>query len=157
MAQSDFSSDINEYTQNSFWNALECGHEDIDLNKLKIYKNGLVDGISLVGNLATFASLAGVDFIPDEKFVFVIEDINEQVYKIDKYIHQLLNIPKFRKNLSAILLGDFMGIDNNVYSDNLWNELAQKLDIPIAGGIAISHSDRKQTLPFGTKLHIEIF
>ena len=36
------------------------------------------------GNLSTVVSLCGLDFIPDEPFIFFAEDINEPVYKIDK-------------------------------------------------------------------------
>lgn len=157
MAQSDFSNEeTDKFTEESFWSALEYGKFELNLNPAKIYKNGIIEGNLLVGNLATFASLAGIDFIPNKKFVFAIEDINESVYKIDKYLHQLLNISKFRNNISAILLGDFLGADNEVWLDNLWNEISKELNIPVIGNLKISHAKKKLTLPFGQYIHLKI-
>ena len=46
------------------------------------YKGESVSGILWGGNLATVVSLCGQDFLPDEDFIFFIEDLNEPVYKI---------------------------------------------------------------------------
>jgi len=56
--------------------------------------------------------MCGLDFIPDEQFIFFAEDLGEDTYKIDKMFTQLLNIEKFRKNLQGIILGDFLDIKN---------------------------------------------
>ena len=157
MAQSDFSkTEIDEFTQNEFWKALIDDNYSIEFDNKKIYRHGLVQGNLIAGNLATFASLSGIDFIPDEKFVFMTEDINEPVYKIDKYFRQLLNTDKFRNNLSGILLGDFVGVDNEQWLNDLWTELAQELKIPIASGFPISHSSKKSTIPYGIPVKIAL-
>lgn len=150
MAQSDFgSTEICEYTTDKFWTTLKNSCTTIQADNLIAYKNGDAEGILFGGNLATLASLCGLDFIPDEKFIFFVEDTNEDVYKIDKYFHQLVNLYKFRKNITALILGEFLNIDSSEYLRELFIELAKELDIPTYSGYPISHSRRKTTIPIG--------
>lgn len=156
MAQSDFSEDnINKFTENSFRNVLSGKNFKLEpSDKAKIYKSGNADGILFGGNLATIASLCGQDFIPDNKFIFFTEDVNEPAYRIDKYFTQLFNIDKFRNNISAIVLGDFTDTDNTDWLDELFRELADKAGIPIYSGYPISHTDTKATIPIGAEARL---
>lgn len=150
MAYSDFASDISEFTKKSFFNTLEKGISEISIeNNPKTYYSGIASGILWGGNLSTLQSLCGLDFIPDEKFILLIEDINEPVYKIDKMLTQLLNIPKFKNKLGAIVLGDFSNIDNKNYFENLISEFANKLKIPTIKGLKFGHEKDKLTFPIG--------
>jgi muramoyltetrapeptide carboxypeptidase len=109
MPKGDFQpEEINEYTEKQFFKTLTNDKITVSAQNLKTYKSGNAKGIIIGGNLASVASLCGTDFIPDDKFIFFAEDLNEPVYKIDKYFRQLLNIKKFKKNISAIILGDFL-------------------------------------------------
>lgn len=150
MIQSDFSdNEIDKFTEANFWETLTSSKITIKPNNPNFYFCGAAQGITFGGNLATLVSLAGIDFIPDEKFILFVEDINEDVYKIDKYFRQLLNIPKFKKNISGIVLGDFIEIDNEIWLDNLFKELAIELQIPVISDYPISHSRHKATVPYG--------
>lgn len=153
MAQSDFANEnINIFTEKSFWNTLCNGNFKLEpADGYKIYKPGNAEGILFGGNLTTIASLCGQDFIPDEKFIFFAEDVNEPVYKIDKYFTQLFNIDKFKHNISAIILGDFTGIDNPKWLDELFIEIADQTDIPISAGYPISHTETKSVIPIGSR------
>lgn len=155
MAQSDFANDINTFTENKFFEALSFMQSKIIPDNLKIYNSVECEGILFGGNLATIASLCGVDFLPDEKFIFFAEDICEPVYKIDRYFTQLMNIKKFRNNLSGIVLGDFLESDDNKILEEFFLELAKKSDIPIFGGYPISHDKRKTTIPVGAQAKID--
>jgi len=107
---------VSKFVEKSFFstfqntNALQISP---DKEQSKIYFKGEAKGILWGGNLATIVSLCGLDFIPDEKFIFFAEDLGEDTYKIDKMFTQLLNIEKFRQNLSGIILGDFIGFGKN--------------------------------------------
>ena len=152
MAQGDFQpEDLCEYTVNNFWQTISSNNVKIEPKELKIYKNGEAQGILFGGNLATISSLCGLDFIPDVKFIFFAEDLNEPVYKIDRYFRQLLNIEVFRKNLSAIILGDFLDVEYSEQLNTLFTEIAQELQIPVIGRYPISHDREKVTLPIGGK------
>lgn len=122
-----------------------------DNKKSKIYFQGNARGILWGGNLATIASMCGLDFIPDENFIFFTEDLGEDVYKIDRMMTQLLNIGKFRENISGIILGDFLDIKNKKHFDELFFEIGAKYKIPILSGFKITHAKEKITLPYGAK------
>lgn len=151
MAQSDFAKDkIDKITESEFWETLTNDKITIKPNNnFKIFKKGEASGISFGGNLATLASLCGQDFIPDENFIFFAEDINEDTYKIDKYFRQLLNIPKFKKNVSGIVLGEFINTDDENLLNKLFEEIAEELNIPTFSGYYISHGQTKCTIPIG--------
>lgn len=149
MAYSDFGCGITEYSKNSFFDVLENGTSEIKIDTPKVYFNGIVSGILWGGNLSTIQSLCGQDFVPDEKIIFLAEDINEPVYKIDKMFTQLLNINKFKNKLTAIVLGDFSGIDNENYFHNFFTGLAKELKIPVISGLKFGHEPDKQTFPIG--------
>jgi len=153
MPKGDFQPDeLDEFTASNFWNALNNVNLSITAPNIKTYKNGDAQGIIWGGNLATVCSLCGLDFIPDEKFIFFAEDINEPVYKIDRSFRQLLNIDKFKNSVSAIVLGDFLGTEEyNNQLDELFKEIAQELNIPVYSGYQITHAKTKITLPIGAK------
>ena len=148
MACSDFGSDeVNEATKSNFFSAIS--DESLSFKGDKVYNNGFAQGILIGGNLATVASLCGQNFIPDENFIFFAEDLNEPVYKIDKMFQQLLNLKKFTKNCKGIILGDFLGVDNEEWLEDYFKELGLRLGIPMVGGYKITHADEKITLPIG--------
>lgn len=137
MLISDFGAEnLNNYTSENFFRTLMTGKFNFD-------------GHFWGGNLSSLVSLCGLDFIPDFKFNFFIEDINEPVYKIDKMLIQLSNIKQFRENVKSLYVGDFIGIDNEEWFNNLINEYARDLNIPIIWNFSASHSDKKLTIPYG--------
>lgn len=156
MAQSDFGEEnINKFTESQFWNTLtNKGSLLIQNINGKIYRSGQAKGITFGGNLSTIASLCGIDFLPDEKFIFFAEDINEDVYKIDRYFRQLLNISKFKNNISGILLGEFINNGNSTWLDELFTELSTDLNIPVYSGYQISHDKNKFTIPIGAEAEL---
>ena len=152
MPKGDFQPEsIDCFTENNFWSALEGNLKGFEAENLKRIKSGKSEGILWGGNLATIASLCGLDFIPDEKFILFAEDLNEPIYKIDRYFRQLLNIEKFRKNISGMVLGDFLDVEYPQQLDTLFEEIASELNIPVFSGYKITHDKSKLTVPVGQK------
>lgn len=146
MAQSDFN-DVTDFTAKSFFNVLSGGQEEYLSSKT--YKFGCAEGIIWGGNLSTIVSLCGIDFIPDEDFIFIAEDLNEPVYKIDKMLNQLINIKEFRKHCKGVAFGEFIDCGNEERLDEVFNEIAETLDIPAYSGFKFTHAADKQTFPIG--------
>ncbi len=145
MAYPDFH-DIDEYSEKSFFKALSYEQEFLPFYDSAVVLNkGKTQGRLWGGNLATVSSLCGLDFVPDEKFIFFAEDVSEPVYKIDRMMTQLMNIDKFRNNLAGIVLGDFGEIDNRDYFDSFWKEFS----VPVKSGLLFGHIKKKLTLPVG--------
>ena len=123
--------------------------EKQEIKAQTILKEGKASGITFGGNLATIVSLCGLDFIPNQKFIFFAEDLNEPVYKLDKMFTQLLNIEEFRKNISGIVFGEFLDIDNDEWLNSLQKEIVQELKVPAISGLKITHAREKLTIPIG--------
>ena len=133
--------------------------ETINNNKFeykadKVLKEGSASGLLWGGNLSTVVSLCGLDFLPDEDFIFFTEDINEPVYKIDKMFQQLININKFTQNCKGIVFGEFLGADNEDWLREYFEELTSRLSIPMIQLNGITHGENKITLPIGSRAKI---
>lgn len=157
-AQSDYGiKDVSKFVEKSFFKTLtNTGNLEIlpDKRKAKVYQKGEAKGTLWGGNLTTIVSMCGLDFIPDEEFIFFAEDLNEDVYKIDRMMTQLFNIEKFRKNCVGIILGDFLDAGNYKHLDELFYEIGGKYKIPMLSGFKITHAKEKMTLPYGVKAEL---
>lgn len=148
MAKGDFGSENqSDYTITNFYKTvtkINCSY-----GAEKVYNSGDADGILFGGNLASIVSLCGIDFIPDEKFIFFAEDLNEPTYKLDKMFTQLFNIEKFRKNITGIILGDFLDCGYPEQFDEFIKAIAEQNNLPAYGGFKITHEHDKITVPYG--------
>lgn len=153
VAQKDFGAEtVSKLTEKSFFNAIQNTNElkvQPSKQKSKTYYEGCAKGILWGGNLATVATMCGLDFIPDENFIFFAEDIDEDTYEIDRLVSQLLNIEKFKKNIQGIILGDFLDVKNKKHLDELFYEIGNKYKIPVLSGFKITHATDKITIPYG--------
>ncbi len=140
---------FNKFTLDNMIKALN--NETLELEGDKIFNKGSAKGIIWGGNLTTAASMCGLDFIPNEDFIFFAEDINEPAYKIDRMFTQLFNINKFKNNCKGIVLGDFLGVDNREWLD----EFFSTLPCPAAGGFKITHDREMVTIPVGKQAVLE--
>lgn len=148
MAQSDFN-DVTDFTAKSFFNVLSGGNEEYF--STETYRYGAAEGIIWGGNLSTIVSLCGIDFIPDEDFIFIAEDLNEAPYRIDKMLNQLVNMKDFRRNCKGIAYGEFLDCGCPDYIGAILKETAEILEVPAYGGFKFTHADDKQTVPIGAK------
>ncbi|MBR6126058.1 LD-carboxypeptidase [bacterium] len=154
MACTDFGVEVPSYfTTENFFNALN--QDILEFEGEKIYADGQAEGIIWGGNLATTASLCGQDFIPDNDFIFFTEDISEPVYKIDRMFNQLFNIDKFQDYCKGIVLGDFLGVDSQIWLEDFFTEFSRKHNIPIVSGFKISHDKYKITIPVGVNANLD--
>lgn len=154
MAYPDFSVNVNEFSERSFFDVLSNNVKGLPIGADSVnFKQGAARGVLWGGNLASSVSLAGLDFIPDEKFIFFAEDVGEPVYKIDRMFTQLLNIEKFRKNLAGIILGEFTDVDSGDYFNFFFKNL--EVSVPIKSGLKIGHTKQKLTVPIGVQCELD--
>ena len=64
---------------------------------------------------------------------------------------QLFNIEKFNKHCKAIVLGDFLNVDNEAWLEDLFKSFT----LPTVGGFKITHAEEKITLPVGKFAKLE--
>ncbi len=149
MANGDFGDKVEDYTENSFFNTLEGTVKEYKAEDCKTLNSGICEGKLWGGNLATLASLCGSDFVPDQNLILFLEDLNEPIYKIDRYLTQLFNIEKIAKNVKGIAFGEFKDIEDNKTLEELEEEIAKKYKIPACSGFKITHNKIKDTIPIG--------
>ena len=158
VANSDFGcEEVSKLVEKSFFEAI-TNTKSLEIlpckRRTKTYFEGKCEGILWGGNLSTIVSMCGLDFIPNEKFIFFAEDLGEDIYKIDRMFTQLFNIEKFRENLQGIVLGDFLDITSKKDFDELFFEIGAKFRVPILSGFKITHAKEKITLPYGVKAEL---
>ncbi len=103
-----------------------------------------VSAPAYAANLTVLAALCGTDFMPDfSKYILILEDVNEPLYKVDRMLTQLQMAGVF-KNLSALAVGCFTGIDNMAGLEELFCRIAQANNIPFFVGFQFGH-----TMPMG--------
>lgn len=152
MPNGDFSSVIETFTKESFFNCLNGKTKLIKAdNNHKTFSKGIAKGRLWGGNLASLVSLCGIDFIPNDNIILFLEDLNEPVYKIDKMLTQLFNIEKVRRKVKGIAIGEFKDIEDTKMLDEVIFEIADALKIPVCSGFKITHNKIKDTLPVGIK------
>jgi len=152
MADGDFGKEqVSKITEDYFFETLlNNSQHEYKTNNEPMFK-GETEGILWGGNLSTISSMVGLDFIPNEKFVFFTEDVCEPDYKIDRMFTQLFNEKKFKENICGMIIGEFTDNDRQMYTKEVIQEFAHKYQIPCSDGFLISHGRDKYTLPIGLK------
>ncbi len=166
MVAVNFSGEINEFSEEIFWDFITKNRK---IGKLKnpndekfyVLNKGRGEGKLLGGNLSSIISLFGSKYLPTfRNSILFLEEVNEPPYKIDRMFNQLrlANIFKYAK---GIILGRFVDCyekDENKNTLSL-NEIIvnyfKKLKIPVIYNVEHGHVDNIITFPIGlnTKLN----
>jgi muramoyltetrapeptide carboxypeptidase len=119
---------------------------------LKVYQSGVVRGRLKGGNLITLTALLGTEWeINTDGAILFLEEVNEKLYEVDRYLTQWIFAGKLRK-LKGLILGNFRGIKNR----DVYNILAgqMKIDFPLVNCPYIGHVKNKITLPVGARVEL---
>jgi len=165
MVSTDFSSNVNSYAEENFWNVISNNKKIGKLNnprdeKFFVLNKGRAEGKLLGGNLAVFTSLIGTKFMPDLKgAILLLEEIGEQPYRIDRLLNQLKLADVFSQ-INGIILGRFVDcyesdkskktIDLNAVISNYFS----KLDVPLLYSFSHGHVKENLTVPFGINVKL---
>lgn len=156
--------EITPFSRHSFERALiqvtdPCGLADATVT----IRDGRVTGRLAGGNLAVLCSLMGTPYFPDLRdAILILEDINEDLYKVDRMLNQLL-LAGVLENVAGLAIGHFTGIWASDTSPEerqeleagartleiLLHEIANRLNIPCVVGLPIGHISEQWTIPLG--------
>lgn len=114
---------------------------------------GVARGKLIGGNLTVLTSMLGSDYLPDwQGAILFLEDIGEDVYRIDRMLTQL-KLNGILKQISGFIFGRCTNCEpGNKYSLSLEQVLQdhiQVLGVPSFYGSMIGHIDSMFTLPIG--------
>jgi len=145
------------FTVKSFLNAVN-GYPERNLFKgarCKVYHPGMACGTLKGGNLITLSALIDTDWeIETADSILFLEDVDEKLHEVDRYLTQWILAGKF-KGVRGLILGDFRGIRSQQVFDILASQMV--VDFPVVHCPYIGHVPNKITLPVGAEvaLHTE--
>jgi len=140
-----------EWSLRRLRNLLFEGYVD-DIRGLPL-KKGIAKGEIIASNLTIASFLIGTDHFPELKGkIIIFEDINEDIYKIDR----LLTYLRMTKKLNGIAGIGFGSFSNDICTPE-WKDLLKKLiierlqefDIPILFDLPIGHLSGNACIPIG--------
>jgi muramoyltetrapeptide carboxypeptidase len=161
MAAVEMNSGMDAFTERAFWNMLSRPKESMRLFQFRgddVIAPGSCEGRLIGGNLAVLLSLIGTKYEPDWKgTILFLEDVGENVYKIDRMLLQL-RMGGVLGKIAGVLLGSFSSIPIETPNRDLievFKEYFQPLRIPVVWNVPFGHTMPKITLPMGAQLRIE--
>ena len=164
MPSVDMRDEFDSYSEEWFWTmltsteprgAVEQPEEIVALHP------GTARGRLHCGTLSLFASLCGTPFAPaGRKALYLLEDIGEEPYRVDRMLSQMENAGLFAK-AGGIAFGQFTGVPADRSAtpqppvSTVLEEYVQRLGLPALGNVLYGHQSKKLTLPFGALARID--
>jgi muramoyltetrapeptide carboxypeptidase len=127
--------------------------------ELRTITRGTASGRLTGGNLAVICGLMGTPYeIATAGRILFLEDISERVYRIDRYLSQLMLAGKLQA-AAGILLGTFSYNDDDPSDSQqavaaLLDEYGRRLEFPVLAGFPAGHAQYNLTLPMGALAEI---
>lgn len=142
------------FTVGSFMNAVK-GYPEKNLFKgapVKVYNAGTAAGILKGGNLITLTALIDTDWeIDTHNAVLFLEDVDEKLHQVDRYLTQWILAGKFQ-GVKAVILGDFRGIKGKEVYQILASQM--ELTFPVVHCPYVGHVPDKITMPIGAEVEL---
>ncbi len=138
------------------WDVLE-GRAVPALTGTRTVRGGVAEGPLLGGNLSVLTRLIGTPWMPDLRgCVLLLEDVGERPYRLDRmWTH--LDLSGLLAGVRGVAFGEFTGCDepNGPTSAEVLDELAGKLDVPVAAGFQVGHGDVNFPVSLGTPVRLD--
>jgi muramoyltetrapeptide carboxypeptidase len=129
-------------------------------DRISTLREGKAAGQLVGGNLAVLSAIIGSGYLPDWKGkILFLEEINEEIYKIDRMLCQL-QLAGILKDLQGIVLGKFTNCGHgsrfaSLTLEQVFQHYFLPLRIPVFSGLLFGHINNKITLPVGMEVQID--
>ncbi|MDZ7338887.1 MAG: LD-carboxypeptidase [candidate division KSB1 bacterium] len=157
---------IHPFTEGHFWRMLTSDNLSGPLphpegKALQCLRPGKARGRLLGGCLSLIAPLMGTPFMPAlDGAILVLEDIDEEVYRIDRYFAQFRSAGILDK-IAGLVFGTFINWEPSepdkpyLTLEQVIDDYVSDLPIPVATGLAYGHGEAKITLPIGLEAELD--
>lgn len=156
MIESDFSKKLDPIVEEMLWKLLTSAKAIGNVltyiqNKIES-KSKTIKGRIIGGNLSVITSLVGTKYFPElDNHIFLIEEIDERPYRVDRMLHQLKLSNKLER-LKCVVIGDFSSckeIDNKptLSLDEIFKSVFH--DVPVVKGFQFGHIQKSLPVPYG--------
>jgi muramoyltetrapeptide carboxypeptidase len=165
MVAIEMGSGIHPKTENFFWDIITLSAPQKMIvskehNPIILYRD-VSEGRLLGGCISLVNACIGTPYLPDmTDSILFLEDINEDVYRIDRFFSQLANTG-ILETINGLILGQFIGCQVDEKSNftlvQVVEEYTKKLKIPTILNFPYGHGEIKYTLPIGCKVRLDTF
>ncbi len=150
----------NEYVL-SLKNALEGRKAKYECALHDFNRRGEAVGELVGGNLTLFSHLVGTGSdIKTKGRILFLEDIGEQLYKIDRMLYQLKRSGKLDK-LAGLIIGGFTDMSDTdrpfgKTAYEIIRDIVQECDYPVCFGFPVSHEKENYALKIGVGYKLKV-
>ncbi|WP_107670303.1 LD-carboxypeptidase [Cyanothece sp. BG0011] len=128
-------------------------------NRIQTITPGTARGKIIGGNLSVLSAIIGSPYVPDFKdYILFIEDVGEDIYRIDRMITHL-KVAGILDKISGFIFGECTNcLPNGGYAsltlEQVLNDHIKPLGIPAWMGAQIGHIEPILTFPMGVEVEI---
>ena len=129
-------------------------------NRIVTLRGGVAEGPLAGGNLTLLQCLIGTPWFPDlDGSLLFLEDVGEDLYRVDRVFAQLRTIGALRR-LAGVIVGRFTELDRSgrdgaLGFDEVLATYFGPLGIPVAYGFPVGHLEAQWTLPLGVRARLD--
>jgi muramoyltetrapeptide carboxypeptidase len=129
--------------------------------RIRPIRVGVAEGPLIGGNLTLLTALAGTRHFPSlDGAILFLEEIGEDLYRVDRMLSQLRMIGGF-DGIAGVMLGQFTDMKRGAGDggalgfDEVMTTYFAPLGIPVAYGFPFGHVDDQWTLPIGARARLD--
>ena len=129
-------------------------------NRIVTLARGTAEGPLVGGNLTLLQCLVGTPYFPRfEGSLLFLEDVGEQLYRVDRMLAHFRTLGVLRQ-LAGAIIGRFTQLDRSATDgalgfDEVLATYFGPLGIPVAYGFPIGHIDSQWILPLGVRARLD--
>lgn len=128
---------------------------DEELKRVRTLVPGRAEGRLLGGNLAVLAaSLGTATALRPDGAIVVLEDVGEDVYRLDRLLTHLMRVGWFDQ-VAGLVIGDFTEAEGPGRVEDLLEDRLVPLGIPAISGAPIGHEDLNLAIPLGAQVVLD--
>jgi muramoyltetrapeptide carboxypeptidase len=118
--------------------------------------DGMATGITVGGNLSLLAAGVGAPgaFVPPDGSLVLLEEVNEETYRVDRMLTQLLRSGWFT-GVEGVALGSWTGCDSLDDVRDVVTDLLVGLGIPVVWELGFGHCPDQLTVPLGVEATLD--
>ena len=165
MVAVEMADDLTKKTEVQFWDCLMSARSPHSIKgdpaqSSIFHRSGSATGRLLGGNLSLVTALVGTQFFPSIRDpIFILEEIDERPYRIDRMLQQIKLSGIFKKT-KGVALADFRGGEPEKGKPSLtlrqiFRDTFQDYSFPIVSGFSIGHIKESLSFPIGTKVKMD--
>lgn len=123
--------------------------------KIRVLQPGKAKGKIIPANLTVLASLIGTAHMPDlRKCILMFEDINEPLYKLDRYLTQIQQAGLFAK-FAGLIFADFHRCGDVSGKNKIFAKFAEQVSGPVVCGVPFGHITPPLSFEVGQKILLQ--